>query len=173
MAKNSSTTELDKIIERNIETIHRIEDAAKSRRTAVDVVVDAIASYCGSLSFVYLHLVIFGVWLALNTVPGVPKHLRFDPPPFGMLTLVVSLEAIFLSTFILISQNRQQQLADHRNKLDLQINLLAEQETSLIMSMLVKISDQLGVVIESQEEQQIAEITDVERVAEFIELEGN
>ncbi|MFK9236768.1 DUF1003 domain-containing protein, partial [Escherichia coli] len=70
---------------------------------------------------------------------------RFDPPPFNILNLVVALEAVFLSTFILISQNRQQRLSDQRNHLDLQINLLAEQESSQMLIMMKRGMDHLGI----------------------------
>lgn len=129
-------------VDRNIKAIESIERQAIKARTKSDVLVDAIAAFCGSLIFVYIHVGAFGLWLVWNVVPQLAK-MRFDPAPFNLLTLVVSLEAIFLSTFILISQNRQQSLADHRNKLDLQINLLSESETSQVMAMLTEILNKL------------------------------
>ena len=74
-----------------------------------------------------MHVVWFAGWILANGLPGI-KH--FDPFPFTFLTLVVSLEAIFLSTFILISQNHETLLSERRNQLDLQINLLREQENT-------------------------------------------
>ena len=93
--------------------------------------------------FVWAHVLWFGLWVAVNTLPSF--HNRFDPYPFQLLTLVVSLEAIFLTTFIMISQNRQGRLADRRNYLDLQINLLAEQENTKMLQLLKGIAEKLGV----------------------------
>jgi len=80
------------------------------------------------MRFVYIHLIWFGTWIAWN-VPWVPTAWQFDPYPFTFFTFVVPLEAIFLSTFILIRENHEELLARRRNHLDLQINLLSEQET--------------------------------------------
>jgi len=93
------------------------------------------------MMFVYVHIVWFGVWIVVNNTTSVP----FDPYPFTFLTLVVSLEAIFLSTFILISQNHDTELAERRNHLDLQINLLAEQENTKILELLQAIAGKVGV----------------------------
>ena len=89
--------------ERNVKVIHELEEAAKEERTRTDRFAEAIADFCGSLTFVWVYIVWFGFWIIGNSVPGIP---HIDPFPFTFLTLVVSLEAIFLSTFILISQNQ-------------------------------------------------------------------
>jgi uncharacterized membrane protein len=83
----------------------------------------------------------FGGWIGENLVRG---FAGFDPYPFSLLTLIVSLEAIFLSAFILISQNRDAHLSERRNQLDLQINLLAEQENTKMLTMLKQIADKVG-----------------------------
>ena len=86
---------------------------------------DAMTTFSGSMPFVYIHVVWFGAWLLCNE--GVfGKSLVFDPFPFGLLTLIVSLEAIFLSTFVLISQNRQQGRADRRSQADYENDIRAE-----------------------------------------------
>jgi uncharacterized membrane protein len=87
----------------------------------------------------------FGLWIALGTLPIFPESWRIDPFPFTFLTFVVSLEAIFLSTFILISQNHEERLAQRRNHLDLQINLLSEQENSQMLRMLQTIQEHLKI----------------------------
>jgi uncharacterized membrane protein len=117
---------VEELTEHNILAISKMEEIANSRHTRSDVIADAIAGFCGSMVFVWAHILWFGLWVVDNTLSFFPRH--FDPYPFQFLTLVVSLEAIFLSTFILISQNRQQRTAERRNFLDLQINLLSEQE---------------------------------------------
>jgi uncharacterized membrane protein len=90
-----------------------------------DRVADAITNFAGSLNFVYLHTVWFGIWIAIN-VGIIGASLKFDKFPFGLLTMIVSLEAIFLSTFVMVSQNRQAARADVRAELDFENNLRAE-----------------------------------------------
>ena len=94
-------------------------------RDAQDQVADRITSFAGSLNFVYLHTVWFGIWILLN-VGLLGAGLAFDKFPFGLLTMIVSLEAIFLSTFVMVSQNRQAERADIRSQLDFETNLRAE-----------------------------------------------
>jgi uncharacterized membrane protein len=97
------------------------------------------------MKFVYIDVIWFGAWIVLSTLPFVPAQWRIDPFPFTFLTFVVSLEAIFLSTFILISQNHEERIARRRNHLDLQINLLSEQENSQILKMLAEIQKHLHI----------------------------
>jgi uncharacterized membrane protein len=93
--------------------------------------------------FVYLHVVWFAVWIAWNL--GALGAKPFDPYPFGLLTMIVSLEAIFLSTFVLISQNRLSEDADRRANLHLQIGLLSEHEITRALQMLEQIQSKIGV----------------------------
>jgi uncharacterized membrane protein len=169
MANQHTSLNLDELSLRNIETISRIEQAANNKRTRSDVVADSIAGFCGSTVFVYVHCLWFGVWLLWNSVGWVAKQYRWDPPPFNMLTLVVSLEAIFLSTFILISQNRQQKVADQRNHLDLQINMLAEQESSQMLLMMKALMEHLDVPIVGELHEALIQETNAEQLAEHIE----
>ncbi|MCA1575244.1 MAG: DUF1003 domain-containing protein, partial [Acidobacteria bacterium] len=118
---------VEELTQRNVETVLKLEEAAKEQRTRTDRVAEVIANFCGSLTFVWVHVAWFGGWVVLNLLPGI-KHI--DPFPFTFLTLVVSLEAIFPSTFILISQNHDSRVSERRNHLDLQINLLSEQENT-------------------------------------------
>jgi uncharacterized membrane protein len=164
---NGHSSQLDELVRKNVEAISRIEQASLDRRTGAHVVADAIARFCGSVSFLVVHGIFFAVWIAWNI--AVEKKMRFDPPPFTLLTLVVSLEAIFLSTFILISQNRQQASADERNHLDLQINMLAEQENSQMLSMLRQIMTKLNIEPLDGNENALEGTTDLERVAEQIQ----
>jgi len=94
-------------------------------RTDQDRVADAITRFAGSMSFVYLHVGWFAVWIVLNA-GLVGSALVFDDFPFGLLTMIVSLEAIFLSTFVMISQNREASRAEVRANLDFETNLTAE-----------------------------------------------
>jgi len=110
-----------------IEHYHARSESALLRRVlrAQDRVADAITSFAGSLRFVYIHTVWFGVWIALN-VGLVGASLKFDKFPFGLLTMIVSLEAIFLATFVMVTQNRQGERADIRSQLDFETNLRSE-----------------------------------------------
>ena len=115
------------------------------RRTMADRVAAGIAHFCGRMSFVWIHVAVFAMWIGYNVMPGTD---RFDPYPFTFLTLVVSLEAIFLSTFILISQNYDMRISERRNQIDLQINLLAEQENTKILQVLELIAKKVGAHVE-------------------------
>lgn len=162
-------TKLSEIVQENINTIAAIEQAAHDARTPVDRIADKIAAFCGSMTFLWVHCVWFSAWLVINWVPAFSKTLRFDPPPFGILTLTVSLEAIFLSTFILISQNRQQKIADQRNHLDLQINLLAEQESSHVIVMLNALLEHHGIKMPDDRAFALQKETDPTKLAASIE----
>jgi uncharacterized membrane protein len=119
---------------KNIAAICAVEKAALQERPWPARVGDAITVHAGKMWSIMLHLVWFVGWIGVNVVGG--EHLRFDPFPFSFLTMVVSLEAIFLSLFIMVSQNRSRLQDDRRNHLDLQINLLAEVENTKMIQML-------------------------------------
>lgn len=87
-----------------------------------DVISDQITKFAGSLNFIYIHAVWFGIWVAAN-VGAFGASLAFDKFPFGLLTMLVSLEAIFLATFVMVSQNRQAARADLRAQVDFEANL--------------------------------------------------
>ena len=96
-------------------------------RKAENRVSDKITAFAGTMRFVYIHSVWFGLWIAIN-LGLLGAALIFDEYPFGLLTLIVSLEAIFLSTFVMISQNRQAKSAEIRSDLDYKTNVMAERE---------------------------------------------
>ena len=135
----------DALAAANVQAVMRLEEEAKSGRSRAQRVVQGIAAFCGTMTFVWLHVAWFTGWILLNVVPGGPQ---FDKFPFTFLTLTVSLEAIFLSAFILISQNEETRVADRRNALDLQVNLLTEQENTKMLKMLAAIGARLGVEFE-------------------------
>jgi uncharacterized membrane protein len=141
-AVRSSLSELTK---RNVEIVAELEKGADAERSATDRLADAISRFVGSMKFVYIHIVWFALWIAASSLPFIPAAWRIDPFPFTFLTFVVSLEAIFLSTFILISQNHEERVARRRNHLDLQINLLSEQENSQMLKMLDSIQQHLQI----------------------------
>lgn len=124
---------IDDVTRRNLEVLEKLESIAASEKSGTDRIAERIAAFCGSMRFVWSHAAIFGSWIAWNSVSGLPQ---FDKFPFILLTLGVSLESIFLSSFILISQNHEMRLAERRDKFELQINLLSEQEGTKILILL-------------------------------------
>jgi uncharacterized membrane protein len=166
---------LTALTQRNIELIAQLEAAAAAKRSSADRVADAITHFGGSMAFIYMHVAWFGGWILWHLIPRLPQVLRFDPYPFQFLTFIVSLEAIFLSTFILISQNRQSRIAELRNHLDLQINLLSEQENSKMLAMLEALLRHHGLVQPDPEVTSLEEATHPDMLAQQIEesLERN
>ena len=127
-----------------LSAIANLERQAYATRSFVDHVASWITKKAGSGTTIIVHIFWFAIWLLINLdlVPDVPV---FDPFPFNLLTMTVSLEAIFLTLFVLISQNTMSREGDKRAELDLQVNLLAERETTMILEMLQRISEKLGV----------------------------
>lgn len=136
--------ELAGVVRRNIRALIAARTAVEQQRSGEDRVADAITRFTGSMRFVYLHALLFGGWLVVN-LGWVPRVRPFDPFPFVMLAMIASVEAIFLSTFVLISQNRMSQIADRRADLDLQINLLAEHEITRLLEIADAIAERVGV----------------------------
>jgi len=133
---------LASVLERNIGAIvwrRKAKDAEKSR---ADRIADTVTRFTGSLKFVYIHLVLFGLWIVLN-LPAMPFP-KFDPT-YVVLAMWASVEAIFLSTFVLITQNRTAELADKRDDLNLQISLLAEHEVTRLIQLVSAIAQRLEI----------------------------
>jgi uncharacterized membrane protein len=129
---------------KNVQTIAQLESQALLERSLVDRISDAITRFAGSGVFIAFHVIGFTVWIVVNL--GQVRSIRpFDSFPFMFLTTVVSLEAIFLSIFVLISQNRMTRQADRRAHLDLQINLLAEEENTMMLRMLRSLCEHHGI----------------------------
>jgi uncharacterized membrane protein len=151
-----------KTIRDNIEAVRKLEEEFTRSRTLPDRIADAVGGFSGSLTFVALHAVLFAGWIGWNTIGRGPHFDRF---PFMLLSLVVSLEAIFLSTFVLMKQNRMSKREDLRAHLDLQINLLSEQEMTLVLQLLRRISTRLGVPLSTQQIEELSGDTSVEELA--------
>jgi uncharacterized membrane protein len=145
---------LSKVVERNIRTIIQLRLQAARARSVQDRLADAITAFSGHMAFVYMHIAWFAVWILLNT--GRIGVRPFDPFPYGLLTMVVSLEAIFLATFVLISQNRLSEEAEHRADLALHIGLLTEHELTRVLQMLDAIQDKMA--IENHENSELADL---------------
>jgi uncharacterized membrane protein len=131
------------VVERNISALMARRQHDEAQRGAQDRAADTITRFTGSMAFVYIHLAFFSAWIAVNLgwVPGVP---RFDRS-FTVLAMAASVEAIFLSTFVLISQNRMQALADKRADLDLQVSLLAEHEVTHLIQLVREIARRMDI----------------------------
>lgn len=135
------------IVRKNTAAIADMQRKVTEARTFAGRIADAITDFTGSMAFVYVHVVWFAVWILLNVgLIHIPHISEFDQFPFSLLTMIVSLEAIFLSTFVLISQNRLACASEKRAELDLQVNLLAEQKATKVLEMLDQITQQLDQV---------------------------
>ncbi|MBI5264512.1 MAG: DUF1003 domain-containing protein [Bradyrhizobium sp.] len=159
---------LSPILERNIRALVERRRREELAATAQQKLADAITTFAGSMPFVYLHLALFGFWILANLhwVPGVPAW----DESFVVLAMVASVEAIFLSTFVLISQNRMVAEADKRADLDLQISLLTEHELTKVAAVLDQIAARLGIEPESETElREAARDIAPERVLDEIE----
>lgn len=168
---SSAGLSAEQLTEKNVETVTRLEKAAREQRTPSDCLAEKIASFCGSMRFVWVHVAWFVGWILLNSIPGI-AHV--DPFPFTFLTLIVSLEAIFLSTFILISQNLDSRISERRSHLDLQLNLLSEQENTKMIVMLHAIAARVGAdLTQDPHLKALSEETQPERLIEQIEAREN
>ena len=143
---NDPVNSVATVVEKNIAHIAESRRQFEEAKSTQDRTADRITWFSGSMLFVYLHVAWFAVWILVNL--GWLGVTPFDEFPFGLLTMVVSLEAIFLSTFVLISQNRSSALADKRADLDLQINLLSEREATKLLTLLEAVAKHVGVAMD-------------------------
>lgn len=158
--KRRSDVPLTAVIDRNVEHLERVREKQARELGLQDKIADGIASFAGSMWAVYAHLLLFGSWLALNSglIPGFEP---FDPYPFVMLAMFASVEAIFLSTFVLINQNRMGRIADQRADLDLHMTLLTEHELTRLIRMTRHIASHLGLDIRD-------EVEDIEHIQQDV-----
>jgi uncharacterized membrane protein len=161
--------ELADVMERNIRTLVARRREEERKRGPQDRVADWITQFTGSMGFVYFQIVLVGLWVAINL--GLLPIRPFDPS-FVILAVMASVEAIFLSTFVLITQNRMALLADKRADLDLQVSLLAEHEITRLIELVTAIAEQMG--MEEAKNPELAELSRAvppERVMEKIDRE--
>jgi uncharacterized membrane protein len=154
---------------RNIEAIAALEREALQDQSRLDRFSGAVTRAAGNPLFIIGHGVWFAGWITLNVM----SSYAFDPYPFGLLVLLVSLEAIFLSAAVLMTQNRMQRQADKRAHLDLQVNLLAEQELTTILKMVAGICRHLNVRVDSEngDVDQLARDTDIHTISVALDRE--
>jgi uncharacterized membrane protein len=152
----------------NVQAIAKLERDALDKQTTIDRATAVITRVTGSTTFIAVHAVWFATWTVMNTT-----RYRFDVFPFQLLNLVVALEAVFLTSVVLMTQNRMAQLADRRAHLDLQINMLAEQELTAMLHMLHGLCTHAGVRVSIHDErvQQLLEETDIQKIAGALDRE--
>ena len=141
------------VVERNIRTLLERRHREEHARGAQEKIADAVTTFAGNMKFVYINLFIFGFWIIAN-LPGSPLP-HFDPT-YVRLAVFASVEAIFLSTFVLISQNRMTEIADQRADLDLQISLLAEYEVTRLIGLVQEIAAKMD--IKQSEDPELGEL---------------
>jgi uncharacterized membrane protein len=147
---------LASVLHRNIQALRERRREERANAGAGSRIADAMTRFAGSMAFVLLHLTLVAAWVAWNS--GLVGLKPFDPT-FVILATTASVEAIFISTFVLIAQNRAATEADRRADLDLQINLLAEHEITHLLKITAAIADRLGIA-----EAQAPELTELKRV---------
>ena len=160
---------LSSVLARNMERMEERRARAASEANLSEKISDRITRFAGSMTFVAVHALAYGLWLAVNlgAVPGVKP---FDPS-FVVLAMEASVEAIFLSTFVLISQNRMMGAASRQSDLDLQINLLAEHELTRLVKLVDAMATKMGV--DGMDREELSEIEqDVSPEAVLDGLEG-
>jgi uncharacterized membrane protein len=136
-----------KVLKRRQHVMKSFKARADAKRTPAEKFADMLTAKFGSVVFLGVNATWFLVWLSWNTgiLPGLEP---FDPFPFGFLTMVVSLEAIFLAIIVLISQNREAKVAELREEFDLQINTIAEEEVGKLVQLVVLLLEKQGVKVE-------------------------
>jgi len=152
--REDSNPALSKIIERNVRTMTHVRLKASRELGSQDRIAAAVASFSGRMFLIYLHVAWFFIWILINS--GRFGVRPFDPFPYGHLATIVSLEAIFLSTLVLITQKRLREEVERRASLDLHVGLLAEHELTQALRMLHTIQEKLG--IENNSARELADL---------------
>jgi uncharacterized membrane protein len=141
-SKNVQTPGMAQVVERNIQALLQRRKLEDQHKTIENKVADGVTRFAGSMVFVYIHLALFGLWILWNL--GWLGLKPFDPS-FVVLAMFASVEAIFLSTFVLISQNRANAQADKRADLDLQVSLLSEHEVTRLITLVTAIAKKMDI----------------------------
>jgi uncharacterized membrane protein len=161
------------VLDRNINALIQRRAADQKTMSRQERLAQAMTNFAGSMPFVYLHALVFGLWILVN-VGWLPVMPAFDPS-LVILAMVASVEAIFISTFVLISQNRMALEDDKRADLSLQISLLNEHETTKLIAMVSAIADRLGIEteVEQHEIEEMKQNVPPEVVMEEIERQAD
>jgi uncharacterized membrane protein len=155
------------LVSENIGRIADLERAARRDLSPSERISKVITDFAGSLQFVLLHVVIFTGWALWNGLA--PLRLRFDPYPFGLMTMLVSLEGVFLATFVLITQNRMMAQSERRDHLGLQVNMLTEQELTMVLRLLRQWFEHAGLTPASDPQRRVDELIEETNVSEVMQ----
>ncbi len=153
------------------EIIRSIKAKANMRRTRAEQFADWMTAFFGTSAFLWFNIIWFVLWLLINTesLPFIPA---FDPYPFGVLTMVVSLEAIVLAIIVLISQNRSAKISELREEIDIQVNMIAEMEITKTMKLMALLLEKNGINIATDPElKTMLEPMDMEKIKQALESE--
>src|SRR5690348_586616 len=167
-------TEVATPVQQNIDSVAQIEREFAKRRSKLDRMSDAVTVFTGSIQFISAHVVFFAAWIAWNTSWGLGIK-TFDPYPFVFLNLVLAVEAVFLGTFVLMSQNRQNRQSDQWAHVVLQVSLLAEQESTKTLQLLRTICERLGLQETAHDEElrQMIQTTHLQTLVQELEKARN
>lgn len=160
-------------ISANRHSIKSLKIRADEKRTLSERIADWITNTFGTMAFLIINIIWFAIWLAWNNgvIPGVEP---FDPYPFGMLTTIVSLEAIILAIFVLISQNRAERVGDLRQEMDLQVDMITEEELTKLLRMVALLLEKNGIDISQDKELQgMLAPTNVDTLEQVLESQIN
>lgn len=159
---------LNSSLRRNIEVLRKRREEEDANAGAEERIARAITRFSGSMRFVYVHLALYGGWIVANL--GLIPAVRPWDPTFVVLAMIASVEAIFLSTFILITQNRMAAAADRRAELDLQVGLLAEAEITKLVQLVSDIAAKMEVPAAKQGDvEEMKKLVQPEAVLDAIE----
>ena len=150
----------------NIRAIVEVQRQLRREATLGERIGQVISDFVGTMLFVTLQSLAMVAWIAWNGLA--PKAMRFDPYPYGLMTFIVSLEGVLIATFVLIAQNRMSRQSDERDHLNLQISLLAEQEMTMMLKLLRRVSDTLEIPAESADEERAEKLSEETNVYELV-----
>jgi uncharacterized membrane protein len=154
-------------IDASIDAIIEAEQAAERSRSPSEVVYEWVGGFIGTLNFVAIQVLSAAFWVVINS--GLAPAIRpFDPFPFPILSLILTLEAVLVAAFVLMKQNRMSKLADRRAHLNLQINLMTERETTKIIGILLEIGERLDIQhkVLDEESRQLSRLLVIESLIE-------
>lgn len=165
--KNRRTSHPSALLSRKL--IQSLKAKADAKRKPAEKAADWLTAKFGNIAFLFVNILWFAVWIIVNAglIPFIPQ---FDPFPFGLLTMIVSLEAIMLAIIVLISQNRAVKVDELREETDLQVDIITEQEITKLLELLVKLLEKNGIdVSDDKELPEMLKPTDTNRIQEILE----
>lgn len=165
----SAEVGIDQITSKNVRRISQLESRILAHSTVGERLADLLAKVVGSWVFLIVQTALLVLWMVLNLAGWISA---WDPYPFILLNLVLSFQSAFATPVILMSQNRQSRLDERRNKLDLQINLLAEQENTEQLKLLRQLCEKAGIQLSGPDEAKFEQAVDPNKILRQITREG-